>query len=318
MLDPKVLSSSKPMRVSVIIPTYNREETIVGAVESVLAQGYKNLDVVVVDDGSTDETIHALEGIKDRIKIVSQENLGPSSARNRGVSESDGEIVAFLDSDDHWMSDKIQRQVALMERGAPDMACCVCNATVIGEDGVVIGDTFDFAGVQMGFDEGVWNNPQDMLSTRFLLFNQVVAIRREVFERVGGFNESLRILEDYEFALRLSAEGSWGVIREPLVKKFNDTNGLGVECMTNRETHARIYTDVVSGLLEEGQFLTQRARRRLERGLEDMRIESRAHELMKKQPAARALGHLSMKMLKVRRGLRRRSPSWPRFQGAKL
>ena len=216
------------MKISVIIPAYNRQDTIVAAVESALGQTHPDKEVIVVDDGSTDGTVKALENYGDRIRVVCQANAGPSAARNRGVMESNGEIVAFLDSDDEWMPEKIARQVSVMERGGPSMCCCVCNAVVRGVDGNTTGETFTFAGIRPAFDEGVWTNPQEVLATRFLLFNQVVAVRREAFDRVGGFNENLRLLEDYELSLRLSSAGDWGVIREPLVVKYNDTRGIGV------------------------------------------------------------------------------------------
>ena len=237
---------------SVIIPTYNRQDTIVGSVESALAQTYGNLEVIVVDDGSTDGTVRTLDRFGGRIRVIRQRNAGPSAARNRGVAESNGEIVAFLDSDDHWLPEKIARQVALMERGGPEMCCCVCNATVKGEDGAAIGETFDFAGIRPPFVEGEWSNPQELLATRFLLFNQVVAVRREAFDRVGGFDETMRLLEDYELSLRLSSAGAWGVIRDPLVTKYNDTFGLGVACMSDAEQHASVRASVLAGIGTNG------------------------------------------------------------------
>lgn len=307
------------MLVSVIIPTYNRTDTVLGSVKSALDQTYGDLEVIVVDDGSTDATMDALASVSGRISVIRQANAGPSAARNRGVVEARGEIIAFLDSDDHWMPDKIERQVALMRCGGPEMCCCVCNATVKGSDRETIGNTFDFAGICPGFEEGEWINPQDVLATRFLLFNQVVAIRREAFDRVGGFNAGLRLLEDYDLALRLSSFGTWGVIREPLVIKYNDTNGIGVECSTNLEWHAQVCGSVIAGFLGSGHDLGPRARLNLERALSELKTESRAIALSKRcgltsMAAGRALGF----WLRALKALRRRSPSWPRFQGRAL
>lgn len=307
------------MLVSVIIPTYNRAKTLLGSLESALGQTYRNIEVIVVDDGSTDATLEALASLSGRITIIRQTNAGPSAARNRGVAEAKGDIIAFLDSDDYWMRDKIERQVALMERGGPDMCCCVCSATVMGENGEIIGDTFDFAGLKFDFDEGEWTNPQDILATRFLLFNQVVAIRRKAFEQVGGFNVDLRLLEDYELALRLSSVGTWGVIREPLVVKYNDTSGIGVACMMNREKHALVRAQVISGILRSGHELTSRARLNLERALADLTTESRALAMLKRGgiPSV-ATGRTLEFWLRALRAVRRRSPMWPKFQGIPL
>lgn len=307
------------MLVSVIIPTYNRAKTLLGSVQSALGQTYRNIEVIVVDDGSTDATMDVLASLSGRIRVIRQTNAGPSAARNRGVAEAKGEIIAFLDSDDHWMRDKIERQVALMKCGGPDMCCCVCSATVKGENGEIIGDTFDFAGLKFGFDEGEWTNPQEILATRFLLFNQVVAIRRKTFERVGGFNVDLRLLEDYELALRLSSVGTWGVIRDPLVVKFNDTNGIGVECMTNREKHALVRADVISGFLNSEHELTSSARQNLERTLADLTSESRALALLKRRGILSvATGRALEFSLRMSMAARRRSPMWPKFQGGAL
>jgi glycosyltransferase involved in cell wall biosynthesis len=307
------------MLVSVIIPTYNRADTVAASVESALNQSYPDIEVIVVDDGSTDGTAEALAGHRGRITVIHQENAGPSAARNRGAAAAKGEIIAFLDSDDHWLPEKIERQVDLMRRAGPDVCSCVCNAIVMGEGGIEVGRTFDFAGLDFSFSEGVWTNPQSVLSTRFLLFNQVVAIRREAFETLGGFNPELRLLEDYELALRLSSFGAWAVIRDPLVIKYNDTNGIGVECMTNREHHARIRAEVIGGIVAAGHGLDPRALENLECQLADLGDESRALALRSGGGiAALTNARLLEFSLKARRALRRRGPGWPRAEGNAL
>lgn len=305
------------MLVSVIIPTYNRAGTIRMAVDSALAQTYPDLEVIVVDDGSKDDSLAVLATYGDRIRVIPQANAGPSAARNRGVLEARGEIIAFLDSDDKWMPEKIARQVALMERGGPEMCCCVCNAQVIGNDGKQIGTTFGMSGIRPIFTEGEWTNPQKVLSTRFLLFNQVVAIRREAFDRVGGFNLDLRLLEDYELSLRLSSAGSWGVISDPLVVKYNDDDGIGVSCMADKEKHLAVCGDVISGILD-GSYLEQDAKHFLRLSLADLRTESKLLKISKRGPVPAAWGRLVETWLRGRRTLRRRFPSWPQFEGRAL
>jgi glycosyltransferase involved in cell wall biosynthesis len=304
------------MLVSVIIPTYNRASTIVPVIESVLEQTYKKIEVIVVDDGSSDGTEHVLKNFGDRISVIRQENAGPSAARNRGVAVSKGEIVAFLDSDDHWMPDKIERQVSLMGRLGPDVCCCVCNAWVRGTEGEDSGNTFDSAGIRLTFIEGQWTNPQDVLATRFLLFNQVVAVRREAFDRVGGFNEALRLLEDYELAVRLASVGAWGVISDPLVIKHNETWGIGMECMMDRAKHARVCTNVIAGLIDTVHDLGPLARLNFQRTLCELKTESRALDLIRRGGlVSLGTGHTLEFLLRMRRAVRRRSPSWPKFEG---
>lgn len=305
------------MRVSVIIPTYNRAGTIRMAVDSALAQTYPDLEVIVVDDGSKDDSLGVLATYGDRIRVISQANGGPSAARNRGVQDATGEIIAFLDSDDKWMPDKIARQVALMQRGGPAMCCCVCNAQVIANDGKEIGTTFGMAGIRPIFGEGEWTNPQKVLATRFLLFNQVVAIRRDAFEKIGGFNLNLRLLEDYELSLRLSSAGSWGVISEPLVVKYNDDDGIGVSCMADKEKHLAVCGDVISGILA-GDYLEPEAKRFLHLSLADLKTESRLLKMSGRGAVPAVWGRVVETWLRGRRTLRRRFPSWPRFEGRAL
>lgn len=305
--------------VSVIIPVYNRQCTIVAAVESVLAQTYQNLEIIVVDDGSTDATVEALKPYNNRIRLICQKNAGPSAARNRGVKESTGGIVAFLDSDDHWHPEKISRQTALMERAGPCMCCCVCNAAVKGSRGEDIGNTFAFAGICPAFDEGVWSNPQELLATRFLLFNQVVAVRRDAFDKVGGYAEHMRLLEDYELSLRLTSAGQWGVIRAPLVTKHNDTNGIGVECMTDREKHAEVRATVFEDILGKGIVSGSNSQKNMRKQLADAKLDMRVQRMMKKGVAlSAAWGAVLASVLRLRKAVRRRMPAWPEFEGKPL
>jgi glycosyltransferase involved in cell wall biosynthesis len=307
------------MLVSVIIPTYNRQSQIAAAVESAMAQTHRNIEIIVVDDGSTDGTAAVLARFGNRIRILRQSNSGPSSARNRGAAAAGGGILAFLDSDDQWLPDKISRQLALMDRGGSRMSCCVCNATVKNGDGYVLGETFDFAGLWPGFSEGEWFNPQEFLATRFLLFNQVVAVRRDAFEKAGGFNEQLRLLEDYDLAFRLAGIGTWGVIKDPLVVKINDTNGIGVACMNNRLRHAMAGAEVIRGLIAARHASSTMAQRNLENAFWELKTECTAYRLITRHPhPAAAIGHAIRHAVEIRKFLRRRLPGWPSFQGKRV
>jgi glycosyltransferase involved in cell wall biosynthesis len=202
--------------VSVIIPTYNRAQIIGDTIENIFQQTYKNIELIIVDDGSTDETQSVLRSYGDNIRWTSQKNAGPAAARNRGIAMATGEIVAFQDSDDTWDPTKLERQVSLLRR-AESAVCCICNAVVEHTDFHVI--AFDNAPVKPAIEEGLWTNPAEVLATRFLLFNQTVAIRKSALDRVGGFDESLRILEDHDLALRLAMGGPWAFIRKPLATR---------------------------------------------------------------------------------------------------
>jgi glycosyltransferase involved in cell wall biosynthesis len=205
----------KNLLISAIIPTYNRAAIITDAVDSVLAQTYQTVEVLVVDDGSADDTQARLARYGNRIRVIRQENAGPASARNRGIAASRGSLIAFLDSDDLWLPTKLERQAALLEQAGDSVPCCLCNISMRWREREL--GSFETASLNPPIAEGLWLNPAEVLATRFLLFNQGIVIRREVLERIGGFDERLWLLEDHELALRLSLEGSWAFIRDRLV-----------------------------------------------------------------------------------------------------
>src|SRR5512135_2601221 len=211
--------------VSVIIPTYNRAHVVCRAIESVLGQTYENREIIVVDDGSTDDTQVRLRAYGDRIRVLTQENGGPSVARNRGIAVSRGVIVAFLDSDDYWLPSKLARQVDLLEKAGPSVACCLCNITIVYNDGTR-NSSFKIANIAPHCAVGLWLNPAEVLLSRFVLFSQAVAIRREALERAGYFEEHLLFFgEDHDLELRLSLEGPWAVIRDELVVQHDASPG---------------------------------------------------------------------------------------------
>ncbi|MEO6002494.1 MAG: glycosyltransferase family A protein [Opitutus sp.] len=210
-------TSSPFMLVSVIIPVFNRASTIKRAVESVRRQTYRSIEIIVVDDGSTDDTVAVLAGILPAVHLIKQKNAGPSAARNTGIRASNGDIIAFLDSDDEWLPAKIETQVRLMGgQSGNGTCCCICNATMLYADGQTR-TSYATAGLTPTISEGIWFNADQVITTRFLLFNQAIAIRRAALEAIGYFPETLRIMEDYDLALRLSKAGPWAFTRESLV-----------------------------------------------------------------------------------------------------
>jgi glycosyltransferase involved in cell wall biosynthesis len=210
-----VMANIRDPLVSVVIPTYNRAHVIERTIADVRKQTYPNLQIVIVDDGSADDTQARLMLYGNRITVVRQENGGAASARNRGIRESRGEIIAFQDSDDEWHPTKIARQVELLQKLGPSVPCCFCNAVFRSETGPET-LTFNIGMLRTPHEEGLWLNPAEILATRCLFFNQVVAVRRNALEKVGGFNSRLRYLEEWDLALKLSLLGPWAFIREPL------------------------------------------------------------------------------------------------------
>lgn len=307
------------MLVSAIIPTYNRAATIGDAVASVLAQTYSQLEVIVVDDGSSDSTDEVLSKFGSLIRVVKQANAGPSAARNHGVAISRGEIVSFLDSDDTWRPKKIAEQVSLMNSGGSDMCCCVCNSAITGLAGEPAGNSFQLAGLNLEIERGEWLNPGEVLARRFLLFNQVVAIRRSAFDQVNGFNPNLRILEDYELAMKLTAVGRWGIINQALVDKRNDTDGIGVACMKDPLKHISKCAEVIAGIIAADNGLSASAKAQLRRSLDEIQLELRAEVARHGDSSVGKVVACGLDtLLKVKKAFSRLSPSWPQPKFIKL
>jgi glycosyltransferase involved in cell wall biosynthesis len=201
--------------VSVVIPTYNRGSVICRTIDNVLSQTYPSIELIIVDDGSTDDTQLRLRAYGDRIRVISQPNSGPAAARNRGIEAARGEFVALQDSDDLWVPTKLERQVALLKKVDKSVVCCVCDTLMRYTDRPEITD-FQRAWVFPGYQQGLWTNPAEVLATRFVFFCQTAVIRRDILQRVGGFDETLKYQEDYELPLRLALEGPWTFINDQL------------------------------------------------------------------------------------------------------
>lgn len=185
--------------VSVIIPTYNRAALVEGAVQSVLVQSFEDFEILLIDDGSTDETPSVvLElGKKDsRVRTFQQENAGVSSARNLGIAEARGEWVAFLDSDDAWEPEKLELQLKKLNE-KPEAALCFSDAVFVGgsRDKRTLFEVSGFQG--------------DVSLEAFLRANFIpgptVMIRRSVLDEVGRFDPALRSSEDRDLWLRVLA-----------------------------------------------------------------------------------------------------------------
>ena len=299
------------MLVSVIIPTYNRGKTIGRAVDSVLAQSWKSMEIIVVDSHSTDATGEVLAAYGDKIRLVHGARRGPAAGRNVGIKAARGEVISFLDSDDEWLPDKLERQMKLLEAGeAAGVKCCVCNARKEVADGSVT--SFAIARLRPAQREGVWFNPAEVLTTRFLFFNQVVAIRREVLEQTGYFREDMPLNEDYDLALRLAVTGPWAFIADPLVvwHEHAENGSRAFGALEICQSTLQILNDLRSSsqfgpLLPAG--LLRRRIRILNQTRTALRISTGTNAV------ARWSGKCLLSYLRVCEALYRRSPSTPRM-----
>ncbi len=196
-------------RVSVIIPTYNRWPLIEEAVASVLAQSFNDFELIVIDDGSTDGTVRQLARNDPRVRIYSQLRSGVSAARNLGVRAARGRYLAFLDSDDLWLTQKLAVQTAFMERHSE---CCICQTEEIWvRNGVRVNPRL------------IHQKPAGDIFLRSLelclVSPSAVMMTRELFDATGGFDEALPVCEDYDLWLRIAVDHQVALIAEPLVVK---------------------------------------------------------------------------------------------------
>jgi glycosyltransferase involved in cell wall biosynthesis len=197
---------SRP-QVSVLIPVYNGKEFIRDSVNAALEQRDVAVEVIVIDDGSTDETPQILAEYGDKIVVLRQKNGGHVNARNNGAKIANGEWLAFLDADDLWRPEKLARQLALARP----------------EVGMVYTDRENFGDTERvkktgSADYALYNGDifEPLLMGNFIPVASVM-IRRDWFDRLGGFDESLRVVEDWDMWFRFSSAGGiTEVVRDPL------------------------------------------------------------------------------------------------------
>jgi glycosyltransferase involved in cell wall biosynthesis len=200
--------ATKPL-VSVVIPTYNRAWCLAEAVDSVLAQELRGFELIVVDDGSTDDTPRLLEGYGEAVRTLRRENHGVSAARNAGIAAARAELIAFLDSDDLWLPGKLRRQVEFFTSHPKALICQTEELWVKNGRRVNPGKRHRKRG-------GMIFEPSLDLC---LVSPSAVMVRRELFERVGLFDESLPACEDYDLWLRVSCRFPVHLIETPLIVK---------------------------------------------------------------------------------------------------
>lgn len=221
------------MRVSVVIPTFNRAAEIGAAVESVLAQTLTPHEVMVIDDGSTDCTAEVLRPLMGRIRYIRKANGGASSARNVGVRESTGDWIAFLDSDDLWDGDKLRKQAACVERTGAKVCFCVCRDEA--------GNTLDsLRSMDPSLPEGAvaFYRPGDcrLFYHRSHPLVQSMLVSRDAFTRYGPFDETLRVAEDTKLVYRLLLDCGYAVVNERLVTVCRERRVPGLSTTTDLES----------------------------------------------------------------------------------
>ena len=196
--------------LSIIIPTFNRCKLLNRALNSVFNQTYSDYEVIVIDDGSTDDTAEMLQKNFTHLRYSYQSNHGVSTARNKGLELAKGEWVAFLDSDDEWLPQKLEKQISLL-KAKPDYKICHTEELWI-RNGVRVNQ------MKKHKKAGGWIFPQCL--PLCAMSPSSILIHRSVFDSIGYFDTSLPACEDYDLWLRITAKYPVLYLEEPLIKKY--------------------------------------------------------------------------------------------------
>jgi glycosyltransferase involved in cell wall biosynthesis len=202
--------------ISVIIPTYNRVQLLERAVASVVDQSYRNIELIVVDDGSTDDTPSFVRSVSRDVHYIQIPHSGVSAARNRGIEAATGKWIAFLDSDDYWLEEKLERQMHYVHTVRPDDPSheryLICHTDEVWiRKGKRINQ-----GKKYAKHAGWFFVPSLQLC---LISPSAVMIHRCIFENVGLFDEDFEFVEDYDLWLRITARYPVGYLNEALTVK---------------------------------------------------------------------------------------------------
>jgi glycosyltransferase involved in cell wall biosynthesis len=232
--------------ISVIIPTYNRSYCVAEAIDSAAGQSYKNHEIIVVDDGSTDDTAPVLDRYDGRLTALRTQHAGPSAARNAGIRAARGDYIAFLDSDDLWKPRKLEQQIGFFAK-TPD--ACICQTQEIWiRNGVRVNP------MKKHKKYSGWIFRQCL--PLCIVSPSAVMLHRSIFDRVGLFDETLPACEDYDLWLRIAPHYPIYLIDKPLVIKrggHDDQQSRTVPTLDRLRIHA-LCKSLASGSLNEAQY----------------------------------------------------------------
>ncbi len=233
--------------VNVIIPTYNRDWMVKESIDSVLAQDFNDFELIVVDDGSTDNTPEILDSYRQDINVIRQGNRGVSAARNAGIAKASGRFIAFLDSDDLWLPDKLSLQVDFFNSNPSALICQTEEIWI--RNNVRINPK-----IKHKKPSGMIFEPSLALC---LVSPSAVIIKRSLFDEVGLFDETLPACEDYDLWLRISCRHPVHLINTPLIiKRGGHDDQLSASSGLDKYRIRAIQKIIESDLLSASQFKT--------------------------------------------------------------
>ncbi len=233
--------------VSVVIPTYNRAQQVQVALMSVLAQAYPEFEAIVVDDGSTDGTGEAIQGLISQqggngkqIRYFFQPNQGSSVARNKGIEQARGEWIGFLDSDDVWLPEKLELQVRAIQQFKDECGACFTDARMVNEVGM---DASSFHCFGRHYDQtvGIASDALRSLAEAFCGFwLSTLLVRTDLARHIDGFDPEIQCGEDRDFYFRLALVTPLAYIDKPLVRTDRSASPAGSTCRPWDKWHIRL------------------------------------------------------------------------------
>jgi glycosyltransferase involved in cell wall biosynthesis len=214
--------------ISVLIPTYNRADYLVKAIDSVLAQTYRDFEIIVIDDGSTDCTSKHLFPYAEQIRYIYQPNKGKSAALNRGLGEVKGNWIAFLDSDDLWLPEKLEWQIKAIERYKDNCSVCFTDGKFIGDPSLSM-TLFQRANNNFEDLMGIIDEPISLvLNPLHGIYEQTMLVKKDLISQIEGFDEKLTVAEDTDFIFRLSLMTKFCFINIPLINIDRSPKRVGL------------------------------------------------------------------------------------------
>lgn len=231
--------------VSVVIPTYNRESTIEISINSILNQTYKNIEIIVVDDNSNDNTHLIVQKLKEKydfIKYIKHENnRGGSAARNTGAKAARGEFLAFLDSDDEWIDTKLEKCMNVFENDS--------DISMIYSDMILY--NVKTGKEKINISEEWKDKYKGVLCKNIIGSTSLIVIRKNVFDKVKGFKEGLPSCQDWDFYINVAKDFKIMKVNEPLLKYYIHDNSISGDLKRVIEGHKYILNKVSNLLIDE-------------------------------------------------------------------
>lgn len=213
--------------VSVIIPAYNAEQFIAETINSALSQTSPAYEIIVIDDGSTDNTAKIVSKFKAPVNLIQQPNKGVSAARNTGIRNATGDFIAFLDADDLWTPNKLEKQLEFFT-AQPEVSTVITDELYFVDNHKIIVDSYlnkaSFSS-QLPKEPSILKTPVTWLFTQSFVATSSVVCRKNVLDKAGFFDESMSICEDRDMWIRLAFEAPIGLIPEVMIHKRQEHGG---------------------------------------------------------------------------------------------